>query len=203
MPIVYILTNECMPDTIKIGVTENLDQRIRQLDNTSVALPFECYYAVEVSDAYSIEKKMHEGLDHLRIRQSREFFSATPEQAKSLLQIAEVMGGRNVTPTDLIVESEQDANAIRQSKNKRQQFNFGMVNIDPGTILTFVKNPEVICSVLDEKRVLFRHESLSLTKAALIVLNEMGYDWDRAAGPNFWCFEGQKLSDLRRQIEDR
>ena len=57
MAIVYILTNECMPDTIKIGITENLEQRIRQLDNSSVALPFECYYAVEVEDASIIEKK--------------------------------------------------------------------------------------------------------------------------------------------------
>ena len=39
MPIVCILTNECMPDTIKIGITENLEQRIKQLDNTSVAFP--------------------------------------------------------------------------------------------------------------------------------------------------------------------
>ena len=71
MPIVYILTNQCMPDTIKIGVTENLEQRIKQLDNTSVALPFECYYAVEVSEATQIEKKLHQGLDDYRIRQNR------------------------------------------------------------------------------------------------------------------------------------
>nr|VFK46799.1 MAG: T5orf172 domain-containing protein [Candidatus Kentron sp. TC] len=43
MPIVYILTNECMPDTVKIGIADNLEQRIRQLDNTSVALPFEFF----------------------------------------------------------------------------------------------------------------------------------------------------------------
>ena len=94
MAIVYILTNECMPETIKIGTTENLEQRMKQLDNTSVALPFECYYAVEVSDASLIEKKMHQGLDDCRIRNYREFFRITPEQAKSILGIAEVMGGK-------------------------------------------------------------------------------------------------------------
>ena len=35
MPIVYILTNESMPDTIKIGITDNLERRIKELDNTS------------------------------------------------------------------------------------------------------------------------------------------------------------------------
>ena len=78
-----------------------------------------------------------------------------------------------------------------------------MINIDPGTILTFAKNPEITCSVIDDKRVLFRNDSVSLSQAALTVLHEMGYDWITVAGPNFWCCDGQKLSDLRRQIEDR
>ena len=34
MPIVYILTNESMPDIIKIGITDNLSRRLRELDNT-------------------------------------------------------------------------------------------------------------------------------------------------------------------------
>ena len=51
--IVYILTNQSMPDTIKIGITDDLESRMKQLDNTSTPLPFECYYAVEVEDASS------------------------------------------------------------------------------------------------------------------------------------------------------
>ena len=120
--IVYILTNQSMPDIIKIGITDNLDRRIRELDNTSTPLPFECYYAVEVQDAKLIEKKIHEGLDDKRIRQSREFFNATPEQAKALLEIAEVMGGKNVTPTEDIVETIQDKQALDNARKKRKSF---------------------------------------------------------------------------------
>ena len=40
MPIVYILTNQSMPDTIKVGITDNFDRRVRELDNTSTPLPF-------------------------------------------------------------------------------------------------------------------------------------------------------------------
>ena len=129
MAIVYILTNESMPDTIKVGITGNLDRRIKELDTTGTPLPFECYYAVEVENASVIEKKIHEGLDDKRIRQNREFFNATPEQAKAILEIAEVMGGKNVTPNEDIVETPQDKQALDTARKKRSKFNFGMVNI--------------------------------------------------------------------------
>ena len=64
-----------MPETIKIAITDNLERRVKELENTSTPLPFECNYAVEVQDASKIEKKIHEGLDDKRIRQNREFFN--------------------------------------------------------------------------------------------------------------------------------
>ena len=49
--IVYILINDAMPGLVKIGLTgTSLEQRIRELDTTSVPLPFKCYYAAEVGD---------------------------------------------------------------------------------------------------------------------------------------------------------
>ena len=197
MPIVYILTNQSMPDTIKIGITDNLERRVRELDNTSVALPFECYYAVEVKDASKIEKKIHEGLDDKRIRQSREFFNASPEQAKSILEIAEVMGGKNVTPKNDIVETPQDKEALDRSRKVRKRFNFAMINIPPKTILEFAKDKTITCEVFDETQIKFRDKITSLSDAAFIILTEMGYDWTAVQGPRWWLYNGKSLSDLR------
>src|SRR5210317_458152 len=201
MAIVYILTNESMPDTIKVGITENLDRRVRELDNTSTPLPFECYYAVEVENASVIKKKIHEGLDDKRIRQNREFFNTSPEQAKAILEIAEVMGGKNVTPNEDIVETPQDKQALDTARKKRSKFNFGMVNIEPGTILEFSKDKTITCEVVDDTKVKFRGETTSLSGSAITILHELGYDWEQAHGPAYWTYQGKSLRDLRHESE--
>ena len=201
MPIVYILTNQSMPDTIKIGITDNLERRIKELDNTSSPLPFECYYAVEVEDASKIERLLHNGFDDKRIRQNREFFTATPEQAKSMLQIVETMGGRDVTPTTDIVETPQDQQALDRARDFRKRFNFQMIDINPGEILKFKKDETITCEVHDDTKVNFRNEITSLSNAADIILREMGYDWTAVQGPRWWIYDGKTLRDLRREIE--
>ena len=197
MAIVYILTNESMPDTIKVGITENLDRRVRELDNTSTPLPFECYYAVEVENASVIEKKIHEGLDDKRVRQNREFFNATPEQAKAILEIAEVMGGKNVTPKEDIVETPQDKQALENARKKIGRIDyFGILGIQKGTTLTFSKDENITCVVSDNGKIIFRDKETTLSGSALLVTNEMGYDWGQVQGAGYWCYQGKTLRDL-------
>ena len=195
--IVYILTNESMPDTIKVGITDNLDRRVRELDNTSTPLPFECYYAVEVENASAIEKKIHEGLDDKRVRQNREFFNATPEQAKAILEIAEVMGGKNVTPKEDIVETSQDKQALENARKKRGRIDyFGILGIQKGTTLTFSKDENITCVVSDNGKIIFRDKETTLSGSALLVTNEMGYDWGQVQGAGYWCYQGKTLREL-------
>ena len=195
--IVYILTNQSMPDTIKIGITDNLERRMRELDNTSTPLPFECYYAVEVQDAKVIEKKIHEGLDDKRVRQNREFFNTSPEQAKAILEIAEVMGGKNVTPTEDIVETPQDKQALDNARKRRGRIDyFGILGIAKGTTLTFSKDENITCEVADDGKVIFRGKETSLSGSALLITNEMGYDWGQVQGAGYWCYQGRTLRDL-------
>jgi len=195
--IVYILTNESMPDTIKVGITDSLDRRVRELDNTSTPLPFECYYAVEVENASAIEKKIHEGLDDKRVRQNREFFNATPEQAKAILEIAEVMGGKNITPKEDIVVTPQDKQALENARKKRGRIDyFGILGIQKGTTLTFSKDEKITCVVSDNGKIIFRDKETTLSGSALLITNEMGYDWGQVQGAGYWCYQGKTLRDL-------
>ena len=134
MSIVYVLTNESMSGIVKIGITDNLNRRVKELDVTSTPLPFECYYAVQVEEGQDrkIEKLLHDTFDQHRVRQNREFFYINAETAKSALKIVETMGGKDVTPKEDIVETPQDKQALDNAKKIRERFNFNMVNIYNG-----------------------------------------------------------------------
>tara|TARA_A100000164_G_C21682891_1_gene665243 strand:+ start:116 stop:694 length:579 start_codon:yes stop_codon:yes gene_type:complete len=192
-----------MPDLIKVGITEDLERRMKELDKTGTPLPFECFYAVEIDESLApkIEKKIHEGFDDKRLRQNREFFSATPEQAKSILEIAEIMGGKDVTPKEDIVETPQDKQALENAKKQRSKFNFQMIDLQPGTILKFRKDETITCEVHDDTKIKFRDKITSLSNAAEIILKEMGYDWSAYQGPIWWMYEGRNLRDIRRESE--
>ena len=74
-----------------------------------------------------------------------------------------------------------------------------MVNIKPGSILEFEKDKSITCEVVDETKVKFREEIHSLSASALIIINEMGYDWTKIHGPGYWMYKGKTLSDLRNE----
>ena len=201
--IVYIFINQSMPDMVKIGITDNVERRVKELSGSSgVPLPFECYYAVKVSeDAKKLEKKIHEGFDKQRVRREREFFYTSPENAKSILEILEIMGGENVTPKDDIVESQEEKQALDEARKLRTRFNFSMLDIKPGEILKFKKDNSIVCEVHDETQVKFRDKITSLSNSADIILKEMGYEWLSVQGPRWWVYEGKTLSELRNERE--
>ena len=200
MAIVYILTNECMSDIIKIGITDNLSRRLRELDNTSTPLPFECFYAVEVDDARAIEKLLHEAFDDKRVRPNREFFNCTPEQAKSALKIS---GGKDVTPKEVVFETEQDRQALYNQKKRKSRVDyFNILGINEGETLTFSKDHSITCEVGDSRQVLFRDKSDSLSGSALTIITEMGYDWKQIHGAAYWCYKGTTLLELHQQTQD-
>ncbi len=193
-----------MPEIVKLAITHNVERRIKELSSTSgVPLPFECFYAVKVSeDAKKLEKKIHQGFDKQRVRREREFFYTSPENAKSILELLEIMGGEDVTPKEDIVENNEEKQALDEARKLRVKFNFKMLDINPGEILKFKKDNSITCEVYDDTQVKFRDKITSLSNSADIVLKDMGYDWTSVQGPRWWVFEGKTLSELRNEREN-
>ena len=197
---IYILINEAMPGYTKVGKTgAPIEQRMRELDGTGVPLPFECFYAARVGDMNFVEKQLHDAFDDHRVRPRREFFRVAPERVQAALLLAAI---EDATTRDDVVDDTDDQAALNKARTIRSPFNFKMVDIPPGAILKFTKDPEITCTVVDHKRIEFEGEETSLSAAALIVLHQMQYTWKQVAGPDYWEFDGETLAARRRRLEE-
>ena len=196
--IVYVLTNPSMPDIVKIGMTDNLTVRMRSLYNSSTPVPFECYFACTVADMRFVEKSIHNGFDDFRINPRREFFRIDPEKVVSILKMVMI---DDVTPTDDVVDDETDQRSLDNERKIRNRFNFDMVQIPVGSILTFVKDPELTAIVVNKNKVEFEGEVQSLTSSALKIIHRMGYEWSKVSGPQYWSYEDETLTERRHRME--
>lgn len=196
--IVYVLINEAMPGYVKIGKTTDLEQRIRSLDNTSVPLPFECFYAAIVNDSSFVEKNLHDAFADVRVRKNREYFEISPDRVVSALKIGVI---EEVTPGVDYVESDDDQKALDKARTRRSAFNFEMVNIPIGAELEFIRDLKITCKVIDAKKVEFEGEITSLSAAAQKALENVGLYWKSVQGPMHWMFEGESLGERRYRLE--
>jgi hypothetical protein len=198
--IVYVLTNEAMPGLVKIGRTnDDLAGRIRGLYGSGVPLPFELFYACEVKDACFVEAQLQDAFGDHRVSRRREFFRIAPERVKSALLIAEI---REIKLGDEIFETAEDKAEVETAK-RRARFQFAMIGMKPGTELQLEKDPAIVCKTVDDKnRVEFRGDITSLSDAALQAIRGLGYEWPAVSGPWEWTYQGKRLDEIRREIEE-
>ena len=193
-----------MPDLVKIGRTQDLEQRLKSLDTTSVRLPFVCFVAIEVDDAAETEQLLHDVFGDHRVRTNREFFEVSPERVAAALRLTR---GRDVTPKSDVVEDEETQLALNKARKKRERFNFGMVGIETGAELQFhyrdiSNNGEPFTAdVVSTNRIRFEGQEPSLSAAATSIMQEHGITWP-AQGPLYWHYEGESLDDRRRRMEE-
>jgi predicted transport protein len=91
--VLYILTNPCLNGWIKIGITDDLEQRLRSLNNkTAIPLSYRVYATLSMNNGRlkTAEQIIHSYFDQYRAKElnehgktirSREFFSVAPEEA--------------------------------------------------------------------------------------------------------------------------
>lgn len=82
---IYVLTNECYPDIVKIGKAVNPLRRIEQINGAGVLCEWKLRYSLAVENDYMIESAVHNELSEFRRTSlqgsSREFFEVSVQLA--------------------------------------------------------------------------------------------------------------------------
>ena len=210
---IYILTNPSFPQFVKIGYADNVDKRVAELNrSTAVPYSFRVYATYEVESRLT-DLKLHNVIEKLNpdlrtIENSdghvrkREFFAMSPEDAYGLLEaMAEIHGTMDklklVEPTALEKAQENDA---KESSERAKPFSFSMCGITPGEQLEFWSsahtNTGKLVTVVDDKHVEYDGQTMSLTAAALYLLDKPGA---HLPGPTFFKYKGEWINDIRRR----
>ena len=201
--IIYVLTNEAMDGLVKIGRTStSVEQRIKELDNTSIPLPFQCFYAGEVADSVYVETHLHRAFADKRVRNNREFFRVDPNQVRSAIMLA---NPKDVTPRNDVVVDASDVQALQKAsavQDRRSRLKFSELNIPVGATLVFVKDESITCTVVANGEVNFQGQVISPSGAAKLAVHSLGYKWSAVSGSDFWKYEDETLTARRFRMED-
>lgn len=191
--IVYILTNEAMPGMVKIGMTtrEEIELRMGELYSTGVPLPFQCEFAGKVVDVKTVEKAFHTAFGPNRVNPSREFFEIAPEQAIGLLKLLCIEDMTPQVESELDKVDEVSKQAVKSYRKKRPPIDYMEMGLEIGNELQACDYEET-CQIVSNKKVLFRGEEISLTRATKIILNN---EYNVAPGPH-WEFKGRRVRDI-------
>jgi hypothetical protein len=201
--IIYVFTNEAMPELVKIGFTtnESVEDRLSQLSaHAGVPMPFECFFAAEVEDVEEKERLLHGLFDDKRINKRREFFRIEPEKAVTALRLCKYT---DRTPGPIAMEVE-DKNAIEAQKVRRSRISLSKLGIREGDTLDFSRDDTIHAIVRANNKIEVDGIETSLSASALEILNRMGYKKTTSvSGSDYWIYDGELLDERRRRFEEQ
>ena len=191
MGYIYIMTNPCLRDMVKIGYATDVEERRRQLSTTALPYDYEIYATYETQGKLE-DKKLHKLIDNLnpdiRVSRNREFFVMSPQDAYDLLEAIAVISGSQ----DKLCKLNSD---VIVNKTKRPAVNFSQCNIPIGAELVFLEDSSVKVLVVSDRKVQYNNEITSLSAVATSI---KGY---RTAGPSFFLYNGKLVADIARETQ--
>jgi len=158
------------------------------MNTTGVPVPFECVYAIEVSDCTRVESALHIAFGPSRINPNREFFKIDTEQAIAVLKL---LDGHEVTPqvnaqlNSTVSQVEKDS---AQKMKKRPNLNFTEMGIPIGAKLVF-KDEQTSVEVVEDRKISLNGTLMSLTAATREI---MKLDYSIQPSPH-WTYQGKSL----------
>ena len=197
--VVYILVNPSMPNYIKIGYTNNLKQRLQNLDTTGVARPFEPYMTVSTMKYEELEKVVHRELDKLtktRVRSNREFFELDPAVAGDMLQnLASLLDDAEIDNFGNTNETSKASDGKMRPMSKPTTFE--MLNIPIGSELTPITDAYPVVTTVDtENHVELPNGEVKTISRAVVDITNTARN-----GFSTYKYEGKLLSNIRKELD--
>lgn len=216
---VYILTNPSFKeDWVKIGKSSRpVEVRSAELDNTAVPLPFEIYSTIKTIKFNEVERLIHKSIDRisdLRIRQNREFFNIAPATATDMLvDIANTLGDAEVCryednipykiyPVQESVPQLSKLDEECASTERRGNFHFSMIGLQPGDMIVFDPIPGIRVKVVDDRTVEYENRLWKLSPFCTEFMpEEKQNNSGRYQGPLYFSYQGKTLHQMRLEKE--
>ena len=177
---IYVLTNPSFPEYVKIGYADNVDERVAQLNRTECTpFAFKKYAILHVTSRLA-DKNVHKLIDkfkpELRAKENvngkmriREFFAMSAKEAVEILDTI----GSIYDETPIIFEQtieekkeEQIAEETAIASERKSPFSFYKCGIKNGEQIVYVHDTNIICTVANDREILFNGKKTSLSALA-------------------------------------
>lgn len=189
---IYIMTNPALKDMVKIGYASDVEARRKQLSTTALPYDYEVYATYETSGNLE-DKKLHKMIDNLnpdlRVTSNREFFVMSPKEAFELLEAIAVISGTKEKLKKTEVKEDE------KQKVRRPPVNFKKCGIPVGAKLEFIDDPNVVVTVVDERKVSYKEEITSLSAVSDRI---KGYS---TSEPQMFTYKGKRVCDIAHETQ--
>ena len=194
---IYIMTNPCLHDMVKIGYATNVEDRRKQLSTTALPYDYEIYATYETSGSLE-DKKLHKLIDtlnpDLRVSKNREFFIMSAEDAYILLEaIATISGSLDKLKR---INNIIDNNTFNHNKTIRPAIDFFKCNIPIGAELIYIGDPTIKVTVESNRKVLYNDE---ITSLSAIVGKLKGVK--SVQGTSFFTYNGKLITEIAEETQ--
>jgi len=192
--IIYIMIT-AIDGVVKIGKTStgNYRERMRNLTKNGYGNfnGLKEFFSIKLIDYEEKEKLLHEIFSKHRISDS-EFFALDKELVKQLLLSFD---GEVVFPKE--VDKEKEFKKTTQKRIRKESYTFEKYGPKVGSELYFKNKPKEKALVLENNKILWNGEEISLSESAQKILNRK----HQPNGTEFWMYEGETLNKRRERID--
>ncbi len=172
-----------MPGICKVGITNDIEKRLRDLNKTGLPTRFQVYEKFDLPNAEILEQMILQHFAEDRINRKREFLKIHPERI-----------------CDFVFDNKN----VKNEKESQVKSKFVKLGIEKGAILNFKVGDEIYHSITAEvidpksiRPIKYKNRQVSLSVAAKDILKEkFDKKWKAVQGTIFWTYKGKTIREL-------